>query len=445
MKPYSDRRNALLARMRARGGGLAILSTSREMVRNSDCFFPFRHDSYFYYLTGFSEPEAVLVLCAGETDQSILFCRPKNPDREIWEGFTYGPDAAQHHFGFDAAYPIDALDHELPGLLADMPAVFHTTGHHADLDQLLQRAMHAVRAKARAGVSTPTLTFDLHSELNEMRLIKDAEEIDLMHRAARISAAAHRRAMQITCPGMFEYELEAEMLHEFRKSGAQSPAYGSIVASGVNACVLHYSANNAKIHDGDLILIDAGCELDSYASDVTRTFPANGKFSEPQKQLYELVLAAQTAALQHAKVGARYQDGHKAAVRVLTLGMLEYGLLDKHQVGSVDDAIASNAYRQFYMHGTGHWIGMDVHDVGNYRDPDSPPGEDRPYRRLMPGMAITIEPGIYVRPAEGVPKEYWNIGIRIEDDIVITERGPLNLSIDTPKTVKEIESVMRRA
>lgn len=446
MKPYIDRRNALLAHMQARGGGLAILSTSREMVRNSDCFFPFRHDSYFYYLTGFTEPQAVLVLSAGpgNVNRSILFCREKSPEREMWEGFCYGQDAARTHFGMDDALPIDELDERLPGLLANMPAVFHTAGYHTDLDEQLQRAMAVVRGKSRSGVTPPALTCDLHAILNEMRLIKDAEEIGLMQTAASISSIAHRRAMQITCPGMFEYELEAEMLHEFRRSGAQAPAYGLIVAAGSNACTLHYSANNAKIRDGDLILIDAGCEFNSYASDVTRTFPASGKFSAPQQQLYELVLAAQTAALQHAQVGARYQDGHQAAIRVLTQGMLDCGLLDTNKVGSIDDAVQNGAFRQFYMHGTGHWIGMDVHDVGDYRDPDSAPGEDRPYRKLQPGMAITIEPGIYIRPAEGVPEQFWNIGIRIEDDIIVTENGPLNLSIDAPKTVSEIESVMRR-
>jgi Xaa-Pro aminopeptidase len=431
--------------MHAQGGGIAILATSREMTRNSDCFYPFRHDSYFYYLTGFNEPEAVVVIIAGKTNQSILFCREKDPEREIWDGFCFGPDAAKQHFGFDAAFSIHELDLELPKLLADAPRVFHTQGYQHHLDEQLQRAINAVRNKARTGVLPPQITIDLHSVLNEMRLFKDVSEVTLMQEAARISSIAHRRAMQITCPGMFEYELEAEMLHEFRRQGAQSPAYGSIVASGANACVLHYSANNAKIKDGDLILIDAGCEFDSYASDVTRTFPANGKFSKPQKVLYELVLAAQTAALQHAKVGARYMDGHNAAIQVLTQGMLDTGLLNKDKAGSLEDALASQAYRQFYMHGTGHWIGMDVHDVGNYRDPASPAGTgDKPYRKLQAGMALTVEPGIYVRPAEGVPEQYWNIGIRIEDDIIITEQGPLNLSKDTPKTVKEIESVMKR-
>ncbi|PRC93753.1 aminopeptidase P N-terminal domain-containing protein [Solimicrobium silvestre] len=444
-KSYLDRRASLLAQMQAQGGGVAILATAPEMTRNSDCFFPFRHDSYFYYLTGFTEPEAVVVLVAGKTQQSILFCREKNLEREIWDGFRYGPQAAQAHFGFDAAYPIEELEQQLANLLADAPTIFHTQGYNNQLDTQLQRSINTVRGRARSGVLAPQKSTDLHALLNEMRLIKDASEIALMQRAASISAVAHQRAMQITLPGLFEYELEAELLHEFRRQGSQSPAYGSIVATGANACVLHYSANNAKITDGDLILIDAGCEFDSYASDVTRTFPANGKFNAPQKTLYELVLAAQSAALAHAKIGARYIDGHNAAIQVLTQGMLDTGLLDKNKVGSLEDAISSNAYRQFYMHGTGHWIGMDVHDVGNYRVTTAQNGtEEKPYRQLQAGMAITIEPGIYVRPAEGVPEQFWNIGIRIEDDIIITENGPLNLSRDTPKTVAEIEEVMRR-
>jgi Xaa-Pro aminopeptidase len=446
MKPYSDRRTTLLAQMHTQGGGVAILSTSPEMTRNADSCFPFRHDSYFYYLSGFTEPEAVMVLVAGKTNQSILFCREKNLEREIWDGFRYGPEAARYHFEFDATFPINQLEQELTNLISDQPILFHTQGHNSQLDTQLQRCIHTLRGRARSGVSTPNKTIDLHAILSEMRLIKDPGEIALMQRAASISALAHQRAMKITRPGMHEYELEAELLHEFRRQGAPSPAYNSIVAAGANACVLHYNANNAKISDGDLVLIDAGCEFGSYASDVTRTFPANGKFSTSQRVLYELVLAAQAAALEHAKIGARYQDGHDAAVRVLTQGMLDTGLLNKDKVGFPEDAIANSAYRQFYMHGTGHWIGLDVHDVGFYRDVSavvSADTKEKPYRKLQAGMALTIEPGIYVRPAEGVPEQFWHIGIRIEDDILITENGPLNLSRETPKTVAEIEAIMK--
>ncbi len=449
MTSYLNRRTALLAHMQSQGGGVAILSTSSEMTRNSDCHFPFRHDSYFYYLTNFTEPEAVVVLVAGKTNQTILFCREKNLEREIWDGYRFGPDAAKNQFGFDAAYPTESLDTELPGLLSDASTLFHSWGHDTRLDAQIQNAVSKVKEKSRSGVLPPHKTQDIHALLNEMRLVKDDTEIATMQRAAIISAAAHERTMRMTRPGMMEYELEAELLHEFRRRGAQAPAYNSIVAAGANACVLHYNTNNSLIRDGDLILIDAGCEFDSYASDITRTFPANGRFSGPQQALYEIVLASQTAALAHAVTGARYMDGHNAAVRVLTQGMLDTGLLDKNKVGSLDDAIQSGAFRQFYMHGTGHWIGLDVHDAGNYRDNNATADtgtitDEKPWRRLQEGMALTIEPGIYVRPSGDVPEQFWNIGIRIEDDIVITANGPLNLSRDTPKTIAEIEAVMKR-
>jgi Xaa-Pro aminopeptidase len=442
MNSYIQRRQQLLAQMQAHGGGIAILQTAQEMTRNSDNTFPFRHDSYFYYLSGFTEPEALIVLIANGSEQrSILFCREKDLEREIWDGFRYGPAAAQAQFGFDAAYPIAALNEEIPKLLADASSLFYSSGADAQLDTSLQQWMEAVRAKSRSGVTAPSNTLDLRQLLNEMRLFKDASEIALMQRAASISGAAHARAMRSARPGMHEYELEAELLHEFRRQGSQAPAYGSIVAAGANACILHYQSNAARIKEGELILIDAGCEFDSYASDITRTFPANGRFSQPQKTLYELVLASQLAALACARPGAGYMDGHHAAVRVLTQGMFDTGLLDKNQVGSLDDAIASLAYRQFYMHGTGHWIGLDVHDVGDYRETYKV-GNERPYRKLEAGMAFTIEPGIYVRPSEGVPEQYWNIGIRIEDDILITPEGHLNLSRDTAKSVAEIEALM---
>jgi Xaa-Pro aminopeptidase len=443
MNSYIQRRQQLLAQMQAHGGGIAILPTAQEMTRNSDNTFPFRHDSYFYYLSGFTEPEALIVLIANGSEQrSILFCREKDLEREIWDGFRYGPAAAQAQFGFDAAYPIEALASEMPTLLADSKTLFHSSGADAQLDIQLQHWMEALRAKARSGVTVPGKTLDLRQLLDEMRLFKDASEIALMQTAASISGAAHARAMRCARPGMHEYELEAELLHEFRRQGSQAPAYGSIVAAGANACILHYQSNAARIKDGDLILIDAGCEFDSYASDITRTFPANGKFSPAQKTLYELVLTAQAAALACARPGAGYMEGHHAAVRVLTQGMLETGLLDKNLVGNLDDAIASMAYRQFYMHGTGHWIGLDVHDVGDYREVHKV-GTERPYRKLQAGMVFTIEPGIYVRPQVGVPEQYWNLGIRIEDDILITAEGHLNLSRDTPKSVAEIEALMQ--
>ncbi|MBC3869821.1 Xaa-Pro aminopeptidase [Undibacterium oligocarboniphilum] len=441
---YQQRRQALMTQMEQRGGGVAIIPTAREWIRNNDNHFPFRHDSYFYYLSGFCEPEAVIVLTVRHgRQQSLLFCREKNPDHEIWDGYRYGPHAAQELFGFDHAYPIADLDACMPDILSDTPYLFYSSGNTPHLDPSLQQWLQAVRERSRSGVLAPHTVIDIRPLLNEMRLFKDTHEVALMQRAATISGQAHLRAMQHARPGQFEYELEAELLHTFRRHGAQSPAYGAIVASGANACVLHYQNNQSQIRDGELLLIDAGCEFDSYAADITRTFPANGRFSKAQQTLYELVLAAQQAALDCVRPGVRYMDGHHAAVRVLTQGMLDTGLLNKNQVGDVDDAIASQAYRQFYMHGTGHWLGLDVHDVGQYREPDQQ-GDERPYRHLEPGMVMTIEPGLYVRPAEGVPEIYWNTGIRIEDDILITPEGYLNLTRDTPKTVAEIESEMRQ-
>lgn len=444
MNVYTDRRTALLKQMQAKGGGVAIIPTAPEVMRNRDADYPYRHDSYFYYLSGFTEPEAVIVLVCGEHgNQSILFCREKNMEREIWDGFRYGPDAARETFGFDAAYPIGALDTELPKLMADTPALFYALASNEKLDAQVQRWLQSVRGQARAGVVPPASAYDVQVLLDEMRLKKDASEIAIMQRSADIAAAAHRRAMRIARPGLREYHLEAEILHEFRNNSSQFPAYGSIVATGANACVLHYRASDAELKDGDLVLIDAGCELDSYASDITRTFPANGKFSGPQKTLYEIVLAAQNAAIAATGPGKRFMDGHDAAVKVLAQGMLDTGLLDRSKLGSLDNVIETRAYSQFYMHRTGHWLGMDVHDVGDYRDAYLD-GNERPWRTLQPGMVLTVEPGIYVRPAEGVPEHYWNIGIRIEDDALVTESGVHILSAAAPKTVADIEALMRQ-
>jgi len=442
MKSYAARRAALMAQMKAKGGGVAIIPTAPEVMRNRDADYPYRHDSYFYYLSGFTEPEAVIVLVAGKTNQAILFCREKNLEREIWDGYRFGPDAARETFGFDAAYSISALDTEVPKLVADAPALFYALGSDAKLDRQVQAWLQTVRMQARAGITAPSAVHDVHVLLDEMRLFKDAEEVAIMKRAATISADAHRRAMQASRPGLREYHLEAELLHEFRRQGSQFPAYGSIVATGANACVLHYRASDALLKDGDLVLIDAGCEMDSYASDITRTFPANGKFSGPQKALYEIVLAAQHAAIAETRPGKRFMDGHDAAVRVLAQGMLDTGLLDKNKVGSLEDVIEKGAYRQFYMHRTGHWLGMDVHDVGEYRDLVGS-GEERPWRALEPGMMLTIEPGIYVRPEPGVPEQFWNIGIRIEDDALVTDNGCEIITESAPKTIEEIEAVMK--
>jgi Xaa-Pro aminopeptidase len=442
MSPFAARRAHLAVHMQP--GAVAVLPTAPEVPRNGDSDYPYRHDSYFYYLTGFPEPDSVLVQVAAHRDlpaRSILFCREKNVEREIWDGFRYGPAGARDSFGFDEAYPIGELDAQMARLLADAPALYYALGHSAALDAQVAGWLKAVRSQARTGVTAPAAAHHLFSLLDEMRLFKDEGEQALMLRAATISGQAHARAMRASRPGMYEYEIEAELLHEFRRNGSQFPAYTPIVAAGANACVLHYNANNAQCRDGDLILIDAGCELDSYASDITRTYPVNGRFSAPQRALYELVLAAQAAALAAVAPGRPYSDIHDAAVHVLAQGMLDLGLLDKARYGTAENAIAERAHQQFYMHGTGHWLGLDVHDVGAYRETWV---EGKPSRRLQPGMALTVEPGIYVRPGAGVPEQYWNIGIRIEDDVVVGADGCRILSEAAPKSVADIEQLMRR-
>ncbi len=440
MTRYAARRARLAAQMLP--GAVAVLPTAPEVPRNSDSDYPYRHDSYFYYLTGFTEPESVLVLVAAVGDRparSVLFCREKNLEREIWDGYRYGPEAARTAFGMHEAWPIAELDSRLPDLLADAPALYYATASNAALDAQVQGWMEAVRARARSGVMAPSAFHDLLPLLDEMRLIKDADELAIMQRAGDISGNAHARAMRAARPGLHEYALEAELLYEFRRNGAQFPAYTPIVASGPNACVLHYNVNDRLMQDGELVLIDAGCELDGYASDITRTFPVNGRFSPAQRRLYELVLAAQDAAFAAIEPGRPYSAFHEAALRVLVQGILDLGLIPAGKFDSLEDAIAGKAHVPFYMHGTGHWLGMDVHDVGAYRDLTQ---ADKPSRPLVPGMVLTVEPGIYVRPAEGVPEEYWHIGIRIEDDVVVLEDGYRILTSSAPKTVEDIEALV---
>ena len=429
MNPYRERCEKLAQQM---GAGVAVIPTAQERLRNRDSHYPFRHDSYFYYLSGFPEPEAVLVMVVAETTQSILFCREKNMEREIWDGYRYGPDGAREAFGFDAAYPIEMLDAMLPKLLADQPNLFFDLGADASWDTRVVGWLNSVRNEARNGVTAPGGIRDVRALLDEMRLFKDAHEIDIMHRAGQISGGAHQRAMQACRPGRWEYEIEAELLHEFRRHGAQAPAYTPIVAGGANACVLHYVSNNAQLKDGDLLLIDAGCELDGYAADITRTFPVNGKFSAVQKEAYELVLAAQAAAMEKVKVDCHWNEPHEAALRVLVQGMIDFKLC----TGSVDSVIESGDYKRFYMHKTGHWLGMDVHDTGDYKR-----GGD--WRALTPGMMLTVEPGFYVRPDDKVPEQFWNIGIRIEDDVLVTTGACEVLTHAAPRTVAEIEAVMK--
>jgi Xaa-Pro aminopeptidase len=440
MTNFAARRARLAAQMLP--GAVAVLPTAPEAPRNGDSDYPYRHDSYFYYLTGFTEPESVLVLVAARGERparAILFCREKNLEREIWDGYRHGPDGARIAFGMDEAWPIAELDARLPDLLADAPALYYATASNAALDAQVAGWIKTVRARSRSGVTAPAAFHNLLPLLDEMRLIKDEDEQATMQRAGSISGNAHARAMRAARPGLHEYALEAELLYEFRRNGAQFPAYTPIVASGPNACVLHYNVNDRLMQDGDLVLIDAGCELDGYASDITRTFPVNGRFTPAQRTLYELVLAAQDAAFAAIQPGRPYTAFHEAALRVLVQGMLDLGLIPAGTFDSVEDAIAAKAHVAFYMHGTGHWLGMDVHDTGAYRDLTV---ADKPSRPLQPGMVLTVEPGIYVRPAAGVPEEYWNIGIRIEDDVVVTEDGYRLLTASAPKTVEEIEALV---
>lgn len=413
------------------GDGIAIVATAPEVTRNRDSHYPYRHDSYFYWLTGFAEPEAVVVVVGGESPQSILFCRDKDEAREIWDGFRYGPAAARSHFGFDAAYSIGELDARLPELMGNRERLAYAVGDNPAWDARVIGWLNAVRAKTRQGVIAPGEILDVRQALDEMRLFKDAHELALMRRAADISSGAHRAAMRAARPGGHEYEIEAELLSAFRRGGAEAPAYTSIVASGANACVLHYVFNNQPLRDGDLLLIDAGAEFGSYAADITRTFPINGRFSAAQKDAYEIVLAAQDAAIAEVRPGRRWNAPHEAAVRVLTQGMVDLKLL----AGNVDGLIESNAYSRFYMHRTGHWLGLDVHDAGEYKIA----GE---WRALQPGMTLTVEPGLYIRPADDVPAAFHNIGIRIEDDVVVTESA-CDVLTSPPRTVAEIEAWMR--
>jgi Xaa-Pro aminopeptidase len=437
---YRERRERLIATLNATGGGIAIIATAPEVSRNADVTYPYRYDSHFHYLCGFPEPDAVLVVTGGAEPGSTLFCRAKNSERETWEGFRFGPEGARASFALDTALPIEELDLEMPRLIANQPAIHHTQQGNAAFEARLARWLQAVRQDERNGVSCPTQFHDLRHVLGEMRLIKDADEIDTMRRAATISASAHVRAMRASRAGLYEYQIEAELIAEFRRLGAQAQAYPPIVAAGANACVLHYGQNDQPLGDGQLLLIDAGCELDGYASDITRTFPVNGRFSGAQRELYELVLAAQAAALEQTRPGVSFNVPHDAATRVLAQGMIDLGLLD----GSLDGVLESGSYRRFYMHRTGHWLGRDVHDVGDYREPAAP-GSDLPraWRTLAPGMTLTVEPGIYVRSDATTPERFWNIGIRIEDDVVVTSTGCDVLSHAVPKTVADLEALMR--
>ena len=447
---YQIRRNTLAQRIFTNtGGGIAIIYTAPELTRNRDSEFPYRHDSDFFYLTGFEEPGATLVMKVGKDGnnfqlQSHLFCRPKDPEREIWDGIRLGPEAAPEALGIEFAHSNQELDQKLSSILADQDAIYVRLSESAESDRRLRHWMKQVRGQARSGINPPSEFHDVETLIHEMRLFKDAQEIGIMRRAAAISARAHVRAMQACKPGMREYQLEAELLHEFRNSGSQSVAYNSIVAGGANTCILHYRAGATELHTGELCLIDAGCELDGYASDITRTFPVNGKFSGPQRALYDITLAAQEAAIAMTKVGNTFMQPHEAALKVLTQGLLDEKLLKLSELGSLENAIETGAYRRFYMHRTSHWLGMDVHDVGSYRESSEDIAKDeKPWRILQSGMVITIEPGLYIRPAEDVDEAFWNIGIRIEDDAVINDMGCELISRGVPVKADEIEALMK--
>jgi Xaa-Pro aminopeptidase len=434
---YHQRRLSLIERMTRSGGGIALIPTAPEQPRNRDSHFPYRADSYFQYLTGFTEPEAVLVIVVGRGEaapQAILFCREKNLEREIWDGFRHGPESAREVFGFDAAHAIGELDAKLAELLADQPALWYSIGHDAGWDGRIAVALNKVRAESRSGKRAPAAIRDVRAELDAMRLIKDATELEIMRRAAAISAGAHIRAMRFVAPGRFEYEVEAELLHEFRRLGCEFPAYTSIVAGGPNACVLHYVGNDQVLKDGELLLIDAGGELGGYASDITRCFPVNGRFSGAQADVYDLVLDAQAAAIAAVRPGATFVEPHEAALKILAQGMIDLKLLP----GSLDAVIESESYKRFFMHRTSHWLGKDVHDAGEYKE-----GEH--WAPLAPGMVLTIEPGCYIRPADDVPEAFWNIGVRIEDDAVVTSGGCEIITLAAPKKIADIEALMRDA
>lgn len=427
-QPFSTRREALIELI---GDGVAVVPTAPERVRNRDSHHPYRFDSYFWYLSGFPEPEAVIVLVGGKEPRSILFCRAKDEEREVWNGFRYGPDAARDAFGFDEAYDFGEFEQRLPDLIANRSALWHALGHDPAWDAKIVGALNTVRAQARAGKRAPSELYDLRGPLDRMRLLKDAHETALMRRAAAIASAGHVRAMRACRPGIAEYELEAELSYEFRKRGADGHAYSPIVAGGHHGCVLHYVENNALLAEHTLVLIDAGCEVEGYASDITRTFPVGGRFSGAQRDAYEIVLAAQRAAIAQIKPGASVSAYHDAALRVLAQGMIDLRLL----AGSLDGIIESEAYKPYYMHRTGHWLGLDVHDAGDYKT-------DGDWIALAPGMVLTVEPGLYIRPGAGVPEHLHGIGIRIEDDVFVSEAG-CEVYTNAPKTVAEIEEVMR--
>ncbi len=432
MKPteFKRRRNQLMKMMGK--NTIAILPSASEIIRNRDAHFPFRQDSDFLYLTGFNEPDAVMVLKPGRKHgEYLLFCREKDPEQETWNGRRAGQEGAVEIYGADDSFPIDDIDDILPGLLEGTDSIYYTMGGYPEFDKRLIGWVNHIKAQSRSGLHVPSEFVSLDYLLHDMRLYKSREELRLMRKAAAINVRAHKRAMKCCAPGKFEYQIAAEFDHEYRSNNAQH-AYPSIVGGGANGCILHYTENSDELRDGQLLLIDAGCEVEGYASDITRTFPVNGKYSSAQLEVYEIVLAAHQAAVKKVMPGNHWNDPHNAAVRVITRGLVELGLLK----GKVPQLIKEQAYRRFYMHRTGHWLGLDVHDVGDYKIGDQ-------WRLLEPGMVLTIEPGIYI-PARsrGVHRKWWDIGIRIEDDVLVTRKGHEILTDALPRTAREIEALM---
>ncbi|GAA5185933.1 Xaa-Pro aminopeptidase [Acinetobacter kookii] len=433
---FQERRDRLAEEMGPHS--IAIIATSPVALRNRDADYKFRADSSFFYLTGFAEPEAVAVI---ETFESIdegytysLFCRERNREMEIWNGYRAGVDGAVDDYEADEAYAIDLLDEEIIEKLHNKQKLFYRIGHQADFDARVAKWIAKASGESRKGTSAPAQVIQLDRIVDEMRLHKSEKEIKLMQLASDISAEAHTRAMQTVKPGMMEYALEAELNYIFGKNGCV-PSYNSIVGGGANACILHYVENDKALNDGDLVLIDAACEYQLYASDITRTFPVNGKFSPEQKALYELVLKSQLAAIDAVRIGNSYKEPHNVAVRILVQGLLDLGIMH----GDLEEIIEKESFRQFYMHGTGHWLGMDVHDVGSYK-------QDGEWRVYEEGMVVTVEPGLYIAPDDETVDAKWRgIGIRIEDDVVATENGPLVLTKDVVKTVEDIEALMAKA
>ncbi len=429
---FKKRRQQLMQRIGK--GNIALIGSASIRTRNRDVDYPFRQDSDFYYLTGFNEPDSLAVFIPGrEQGEYILFCREFDEKKALWEGAHAGLEGATKHYEADDSFPIDDLDDILPGMLEDKGKVYYPMGRDSDLDHHLLEWINHIRSQSRTGVNAPGELVSLEHIVHEMRLFKSPEELKLMRRAAEVSANAHVKAMQACKPGLYEYQIEAEIVYHFIQNGLRAVAYPSIVAAGKNACVLHYTENKDKLKNGDLLLIDAGAECDHYAADITRTFPVSGRFSEPQKQLYQLVLDAQLAAIDCIKPGAPWHLAHDASVAVLTKGLVALGLLK----GRVAKLIKDEKYKQFYMHRIGHWLGMDVHDVGDYK-------LDKEWRLLEAGMVLTVEPGLYIPPDCATVDEKWcGIGIRIEDDVLVTGQGHEILTAAVPKTIADIEAIMQ--